>query len=342
VPRPRRLLKPKKVRFEFLLHLFFLYLSSVAATKSKSRAKKVAPAKKAAPAKTTAAKAKRFFFLVLNLSCFLNFSCSRQRTHPDDEENESDEPEDDGIYETPDSEELFEWACERGEEFCDLAEKGDIEGMKKMITYVGVQPPVMTRISPLHAAVAKFKNDAVKFLLDEGADPNFGSGLSTPLHAGGYGFNMDGCKMLLERGADPRLVDNKGHNISYYLQIHMENCEWGFQPEMGMFGPPLDHWFCEEILGFCKAWKPSIPKWSPTRKAHAAYSRGFKDAIFALLCSLRRLDVHHIVAFLVCEKMGELELAAWDTFGYWPDTVEQFKVEPFDKEKDKPDQCLLM
>jgi len=89
----------------------------------------------------------------------------------------------------------------------------------------GADPGVASRngmmVQPLHAAVASRNLDAVRLLLDHGADPNARQQVGyTPLMgAAGSGRN-DLVDLLLEHGADPSLTAEDGKTAAGVAREH--------------------------------------------------------------------------------------------------------------------------
>jgi ankyrin repeat protein len=67
---------------------------------------------------------------------------------------------------------------------------------------------ILSRNTPLHAAVAGRHADVSVFLIERGADVNaIDSGRHTPLHIAAEDGQLPVVKALLTRGADPHAVD---------------------------------------------------------------------------------------------------------------------------------------
>lgn len=70
----------------------------------------------------------------------------------------------------------------------------------------------------LHFAVVEGRADVVKWLLENGANPNIRSTYGTPLHEAmlhGY-LTVEIPELLLRYGANPNLLDDKGRTVMWY------------------------------------------------------------------------------------------------------------------------------
>jgi uncharacterized protein len=77
------------------------------------------------------------------------------------------------------------------------------------------------QVQPLHSAVAARNPDAVRSLLDRGADPNARQQVGyTPLMAAAGSGREDLVALLLERGADPALVSEDGRTAAALAREH--------------------------------------------------------------------------------------------------------------------------
>ena len=89
--------------------------------------------------------------------------------------------------------------------FFTAAEKGDVKELKKLLKEINPNIRNKNGETPLHIVAGRSHLEAVKLLLDHGADPNAQNEKGeTPLHyAAGHGY-VDVVKLLLERGRSPR------------------------------------------------------------------------------------------------------------------------------------------
>ena len=83
---------------------------------------------------------------------------------------------------------------------------------------------------PLHAALALGGNlEAARLLLEAGADVNATqAGGFAPLHSAASAGRRDAADLLLERGADPAQPDHQGHPPAHYARQrgHAELADW--------------------------------------------------------------------------------------------------------------------
>ena len=101
--------------------------------------------------------------------------------------------------------------------FFTAAEKGDVKELKKLLKEVNPNIRNKEGETPLHIVAGRSHLEAVKLLLDHGADPNAQNEMGeTPLHyAAGHGY-VDVVKLLLERGADPHAQNKYGGTPLHY------------------------------------------------------------------------------------------------------------------------------
>ena len=77
------------------------------------------------------------------------------------------------------------------------------------------------KVQPLHAAVAGRNAEAVRLLLDRGADPNARQQAGyTPLLGAAAAGREGLIDLLLARGADPSLVSDDGKSVSAVAREH--------------------------------------------------------------------------------------------------------------------------
>lgn len=78
--------------------------------------------------------------------------------------------------------------------------------------------------TPLHCAAWKGHIEAVRTLLDAGAEVNAHNANdhwgTTPLHAAAHANQAAIVELLLEHGADPRAVDMNGRTPMYHTTFH--------------------------------------------------------------------------------------------------------------------------
>ncbi|CAH1774100.1 unnamed protein product [Owenia fusiformis] len=74
--------------------------------------------------------------------------------------------------------------------------------------------------TPLSEASSGGSMDAVKFLIERGADPNHqGQFLRTPLYRAAFAGHLDVCQMLLQHGADPRIYASDGQSPQHIASL---------------------------------------------------------------------------------------------------------------------------
>ena len=85
-----------------------------------------------------------------------------------------------------------------------------------------------SRNTPLHNASMHGRSDVVKFLLEDGADPNrSGMGGKSPLHSMFYcnpSKSKDIAKLLIDNGADVNMVADNGHTPLWFA-LRMKHTE---------------------------------------------------------------------------------------------------------------------
>jgi ankyrin repeat protein len=86
---------------------------------------------------------------------------------------------------------------------------------------VGVAARNSMKVQALHAAVAARNADAVRMLLDRGADPNARQQVGyTPLMGAASAGRADLTDLLLQRGADPSLLSEDGKTAADLARDH--------------------------------------------------------------------------------------------------------------------------
>jgi hypothetical protein len=237
------------------------------------------------------------------------------------------------------SEELYEYWCEEASDMAPLLSEGKeiSDRMLEALRHIcNLRPYVQTLLDKyVHDAASYWDQDCevLKFLLDQGADVNSMRDGKTVLHTAAESRNPDAFELLMKRGADPRIVDKDGENVSYFLlrEMYDEELNEKYNYEDDVWEPRWPYWELKGMLDDAKKWTWKIPEWSPSISVHFQYSRGFKDAVFTLLCVMRRFSVPRDVRILICGQLGHLEFLSQKSFGYWPETVQRFEVEEIEK-----------
>jgi hypothetical protein len=149
----------------------------------------------------------------------------------------------------------------------------------------------------------------------------------TVLHTAAESRSTDAFALLMDRGADPRIVDKHGKNVSYYLQHEVYEAEGDVKYYSdGTSEPRWLYWELKGMLDDAEKWNWKIPEWIPSVSVHGQYSRGFKDAVFMLLCVMRRFSVPRDVRLLIVGRLGQMEFLSQKSFGCWPETVQRFEI----------------
>jgi len=95
--------------------------------------------------------------------------------------------------------------------FFTAAEKGDVKELKKLLKEINPNIRNKDGETPLHIVAGRSHPEAVKLLLDHGADPNAQNKEGkTPLHYAAERCDVDVVKLLLQYGADPNARDDNG------------------------------------------------------------------------------------------------------------------------------------
>lgn len=100
----------------------------------------------------------------------------------------------------------------------DLARKGTVEQAKELLK---ADPKAFNAVnaegySPLILACYRSNNEVAKFLIDNGADLNYASGMGTALMAAVAKGNAEIVKYLLDKKADPNIADPNGTTALIY------------------------------------------------------------------------------------------------------------------------------
>jgi ankyrin repeat protein len=91
------------------------------------------------------------------------------------------------------------------------AEEGDVRAILKVISELGIDIncPAKDKSTPLHLATKSESQECVRFLLQQGAGPNYRNNKGmTPLHIAAGNGNEAIMLLLLESSADPDSKDN--------------------------------------------------------------------------------------------------------------------------------------
>ena len=117
------------------------------------------------------------------------------------------------------------------QEYWNACQTGDYPTVKRLISSHAVDitadfdPAPSERITGLHWAAINNRLDIVKYLVSQGADPNFQSGAmrATPLHwAARYGYVHVVDYLIRVGGADVTLCDDQGFNL-LHLAVNSSN-----------------------------------------------------------------------------------------------------------------------
>jgi cytochrome c len=95
----------------------------------------------------------------------------------------------------------------------DAAKAGDVARIEQLLQEGADVNASDALGTALHWATLRAHTDAVRLLLERGADPNAESSVGsvgTPLHAAASKGDVESVTMLLQRGADPNLVTSDG------------------------------------------------------------------------------------------------------------------------------------
>lgn len=159
------------------------------------------------------------------------------------------------------------------DEVADAARSGDID---RLVLLLDEGAPVEGDgdVQPLHFACMAGQADAVRVLLERGADPNAASVLGTPLVIASGRKHTDVVELLIVKGADPVLTGGREEHTPLHAAAHAGATDivrllidYGVDPDARTkYGEPAlhlaakrDHIETAEVLQAASKWIPPQP-----------------------------------------------------------------------------------
>lgn len=122
--------------------------------------------------------------------------------------------------------------------FFTAAKKGDVKELKKLLKEINPNIRNKEGETPLHIVAGRSHLEAVKLLLDHGADPNAQTiHGKTSLHEAARWGRVDVVRLLLERGADFKSRDAEGRTPVDVASASVKNVfvEWEQRRTLSLF-----------------------------------------------------------------------------------------------------------